>query len=865
MNLFNKKSLIIHESRLNGEYTRTDSDKTLIEHIFKGGVQKFPHLVFKGNPSQCSKETQVNQSDKESFLSHDGEFTIIETPGAVAVPAWVVWATVILSVASTVYAFYVANKYSASDTDSTSSANRSLTQRQNKERPMERIEDIAGQVRSYPTLIQPDYRKFNNSRVEIEYSLMCHGVGEYDIDTNEIKDSDTLVSAIQDSGACFYGPGVMPGNSSNAFLTAGVAFNEEVRAVTKADSVGGGEVFETEKDMRYVIDAGDGEVVRDESAPLSGIYWFTLTSTDETELATDYGDTGDSIYIDNLVLTTGSPGSEVDINFEGNYEIQSIGNYHIVVSAIGGGDVNSVNANWDVLAAGDTYITQAGSFWRALDFVDATYLGDYFLPGNDRDRFWINVIAQSGLRYDSGKSLSVSIDVEYAQADSGGNKTGSWISAGSVTIGGRTSNRIGATHEVTTSFTGPMLMRARRTTGFIGGAVLQDVYLDAMYGSAPIGVTDFGDVTTVQTRTFAKGTAANLSSRSFNALITRKLNTVQSNGTLSPTKTATKRFIDYFAYATTNEFIGRRDASELDYQEEYDQYQDIISYFGSSEAGEFSYTFDENEISYQDTADLICGAVFSIPIRKNGIISTKFERPSAPRTLFNHRNKLPGSQAITRTFINDDYTDGVEFQWVDPSNDDSISTIYIPSDNSATRPELVESAGVRNYAQAYWLAYRRFNKIQNQRISIDETVTSEGQLLSQLDVAAITDDTKADIYSGEIIGVSGLTLYLNQPVVFTEGETHSVSLRKRDGSVEILGCGIGADSMSVILTSTPSEAPYTGTEEERTRFTFSADTSLGADYYLISKIDRNDPNEIKLTGYNYTDDFYKNDTDTPVQ
>ena len=847
MNLF-KKELVIHVCRMNGEYEEIISNKTVIEHIFKDGVQRFAHMLFIGNPHQCSQETKIEPNQKEHLLANSGEYTIVETAGA-TVAAWQL-ASVILSVASAAYAFYVSNKYDSSTTDSTSSSNRSLTQRQNKERPMERIEDIAGTVRSYPTLIAPDYRKFNDDGIEVEHSLMCVGVGYYDI--NDVQDDETLISTISNAGAQFYRPYVMPGSANDAYYSVGTAFNEPVSIVYEASSVSGGEALETDVDRRFVIDEDDGEISRSESFAGSAIYWGRIETTNEDEETDDYGEVGDLVIIN------------VD-NLSGTYLIQEIGDYHIVISAPGGGDVGNVDSSWNSMNADEIYNNSDSAYWYKSDYLDEIWTDSYFLAPNDRESFWVNFTAESGLKFDSGKRLTIELEIEYAQANSSGVQTGPWISDGTFEFTGRTQSRIGITREITTSFTGPMLMRCRRVTKYKSNASLQTVYLDAMYGSAPIGVSDFGNVTTVQTRTYAKGSAANLSTRYFNCLASRELYRIQSDGSLSGERSTTTSFADYLAYCATSNTIGRRDQSEVNYQELFNQWNEVITYFGNSQAGEFSYTFDDNDISFQDTADAICGACFSVPIRKNGIISVKFEQPTEPRTLFNHRNKLPDSQTITRTFGNDDFTDGVEYQWVDPDNDDSVATIYIPSDNSALRPELVESVGVRNYAQAYWNAYRRYNKINNQRISIDDTVTSEGQLLSQLDVVAITDDTKSTIYAGEVIEVSGLTLTLNQPVEFTDGETHSITLRKRDGSIEIIGCSSGSNAFTVILDSTPSESPYTGLDEERTRFTFSADSDLGSDYYIISEIDRSEPNEISISGYNYSSDYYKNDTDTPEQ
>jgi RimJ/RimL family protein N-acetyltransferase len=64
-----------------------------------------------------------------------------------------------------------------------------------------------------------------------------------------------------------------------------------------------------------------------------------------------------------------------------------------------------------------------------------------------------------------------------------------------------------------------------------------------------------------------------------------------------------------------------------------------------------------------------------------------------------------------------------------------------------------------------------------------------------------------------------------------------------------------------LLASSPDEPVYTDDAEERTRFTFSTDDRSGAEYYIITDVDRSDPEAIGVTGINYDGRYYNNDSD----
>ena len=91
------------------------------------------------------------------------------------------------------------------------SPNNSLSERQNVERLNGRIPDIYGEVISFPDLLMKPYRIYENN-VEVEYSWLCIGRGEYDI--SDVKEGDTLLSTLSNADAEIYGPSTHPGSGS---------------------------------------------------------------------------------------------------------------------------------------------------------------------------------------------------------------------------------------------------------------------------------------------------------------------------------------------------------------------------------------------------------------------------------------------------------------------------------------------------------------------------------------------------------------------------------------------------------------------------------------------------------------------------
>jgi hypothetical protein len=120
--------------------------------------------------------------------------------------------------------------------DNTPSASKSLSDRTNRPRPYQRIEDHYGTVRAVPSMLAVPYRRFVDG-LEVEIGLMCVGRGAYDI--SDVRDGDTLISAVAGAAVEFYGPNTSPNSGDAPQLRIGSAIGVPVLSVIAVGSVNG--------------------------------------------------------------------------------------------------------------------------------------------------------------------------------------------------------------------------------------------------------------------------------------------------------------------------------------------------------------------------------------------------------------------------------------------------------------------------------------------------------------------------------------------------------------------------------------------------------------------------------------------------
>lgn len=123
--------------------------------------------------------------------------------------------------------------------DVTGSPNNKLGDRKNSPRPLARIPDIYGFVRSTPDLLAAPYTTYKDNR-ELEVCLLCVGKGTYLIE--DIREGDMLAGQVQGLSIGVYSPGHIPTGSSGSSIRdiqIGTFISDPVFSVRKVEAVNG--------------------------------------------------------------------------------------------------------------------------------------------------------------------------------------------------------------------------------------------------------------------------------------------------------------------------------------------------------------------------------------------------------------------------------------------------------------------------------------------------------------------------------------------------------------------------------------------------------------------------------------------------
>ena len=479
------------------------------------------------------------------------------------------------------------------------------------------------------------------------------------------------------------------------------------------------------------------------------------------------------------------------VNLSGIYEIVSVSTYSMTVS-----NPAAIAPDWNALQFYPN--NEVMPAHTALQTTGQNWVGPFFIDNPHTEYVYFNFVALNGLYKENNdgqfKTL-VDLEVLVYPCDENGLVTGAAQSWTPTLVGSSTEkSEVAQTLKAGLAVPGYQLIYVRRTTekdeNFDGSVIDQVKWKDA-YAVVTETRQSFGDVTTVQTKTYATGGALALKERRFNCLVTRKIPFIIDfaggypytpiyDPDLQPTKDAAQIFC---ALSMAPKF-GARTENELNFYSIFRARQEVIDYFGDPQACEFSYTFDNVEMSYEEAAQAIANTAFCVAYRIGSqIYWSANTAQQKPVLLFNHRNKLPGSEKRSITFgPNEDY-DGIEFEWINPE-DDSVETFYIPEDQSAVSPKKVNSIGIRNQRQATWHAWRHYYRMLYQTETVTFDATEEASLLVHQNRILVADNTRADTIDGEVQDQEVLQLTLSQPAVLDPAKNWNIFLQHYDGTTE---------------------------------------------------------------------------------
>ena len=730
------------------------------------------------------------------------------------------------------------------------SPNNSLTDRNNKARPYERTYDICGRVQTIPNNLMTTYKVFDNAGRIIEYGYYDAGRGYLDVKAEDITDGDTKVQEITGTSVAVYAPYTSPNNTSSPQLLVGDTIGQGLYITIASNEVDGA-VLKAPNDLA-------NNVGNSSRARLVGA---TGTVTDPT------GDSAFNTYIspgDQATFTWIRP--EGGGNLDGAYTVLSVDEFQITV------DASPKLSEWQTLpdrggGIREGYVTpDKAATIGPTDTYNASLTDWVSLNRIPVERVVANFAAANGMFKDDGnkQSASATIEVQYQLISDDGAPYGPVYNK-QGTISGRSSDYTGVTVYADLPVKSKVRVRCRRVSGTdrdFSGTVSDEVSYINLYGQSVDRTPHYGNRTTVHSARKQTPRAAEVKQPQLRMVVTEMVHKYLGNGVFDSVRTPNTQAVQSLIRLAHDPDVGALNLTTANMDKLLAVQNEIESYFGNASAGEFCYTFDDYKTTMQDIVTTIAEAIFCTPYRRGADILLDFERPRmGPEMVFTHRSKTTATEKWTRTFNDAQVYDSLKFSYIDPDTNVK-ETISIPAEGGVNT-ETYDSKGIRNYRQAYWAAYRRYQKNLLKKVTVSFTATEEGIFAMPGRAVSVVKGSRMAPQDGYVIAVNGLTLTLSQPVTFTPGDDHSLILKKRDGGVQSVAVVQGSHDREVVMLSAPQEAIYTGNSALKTEFSFGNEARHNAQMILVSTVDPGDDRTVKITGINYEADFYKYDGVAP--
>ncbi|WP_171264702.1 host specificity factor TipJ family phage tail protein, partial [Acinetobacter sp. ANC 4558] len=611
-----------------------------------------------------------------------------------------------------------------------------------------------------------------------------------------------------------------------------------------------GESTTVVKDRLFRDVSGQYEVSRVTRTLSQDIYTYTIQLVNAKQVNFNWNDVVEDQTVNaGITLNLNADSMTLD----GIYSISAISSAQITLA-----NASTVNAEWLKLPNMFNGSTQGKSTNVELEIVANKWVGWFNIEFEQATQAVFNVYAPQGMyaTTDSGgeRQAGCTVTVQIQMLDENKRPYGPIINH-DWSIWAQTKSSFGRTYRYNLPDKGSFRFRLAKTYAKENNRPVTEVKIKSVYATYASQKRNYPDVTVVRLKTTATDGALSVKDRKLNCLVTRRLR-VDGTGAYVATRDAGQALINM----ALDQYIGRRSASELDIVQIKAEIQKVKNYFGSDAATEFNYTFDDDNLSFEEQAGMIASACFCETHRYGNKLRWKFEGPQDHSVLlFNHRNKVPGSEKRTINIgINKDY-DGVELEYTSP--DDDIRTTYsIPENGSARNPMKITTSGIRNHAVAKTRAWREWNKLQYQSVSCEFTALDESNLLIRNDRILVADNRKLRTQDGQVEDVSGLTLTLSQDVELKPKTTYFICLQMDSGTVDMISCVMGNNPNEVILSRAPLKQLVV--DEDRsitTTYLIVEEQDAKKQAFLLTELSPNDELTNNLTCINYDARYYEKD------
>lgn len=837
-------ALIIHYTRNdNGSFDTKRYYDTPMEFVTKKIPDGVPFEIYHNVIGEDSRVTE----DFEA-LKQPGTFHIIESAGGGVVSGALGFISKILN--PILKLLMPSQKVSSPDlaNQQAESPNNSLTNRNNKPRPYERSYDICGTVQSIPCDLMTVYRLYNSAGKVIEYGYYDVGRDYLDTPASGITDGDTLLSSITGSSAAVYAPFTSPNSGDAPQTLVGQPIDQGLFITASANEVDG-QTLKAQNDLQ--IDVFHFRIQRTGSTG-------TITATSNGAAFDDVLSVGDIAFFDGVFadVTPGTSGGEIDLT--GNYHVLDVTGNILTV------DISNNQTQWNLIGTTNWEIWNNGNHRVGPQNTEEASFTDWItMTRIQSERVVANISADNGMykeNNDGKQRTSVTALIQYQLVDADGNPFGNTMTAqGSVS--GRSSDATGFSIIGELPSPSGFRVRARRVTNLdrdFSGQVVDEIKFTNLYGQAQDLTRDYGNRTTVHTARRQTARATAVKQPQLKMVVTEMVFKYLGGGVFDAIRTKNTQAVQSLIRLMRDPIVGNTQLSNDNMDKLIATQSEVEEYFRNVLAGQFCYTFDNYSTTAQEIITTIAEAIFCSATRRGHSILLNLERPRiGPEMVFTHRSKAPTGEKWTRQFNDRSAYDSLKFSWINP--DTNIKeTIQIP-ETGGVKTDTFDSKGIRNYQQAYWHAWRRYQRNKLNRVAVEFTALEEGALAVPSRPISVVKGSRVSPYDGYVVAVDGLTLTLSQNVVFESGEDHSVILKKRDGTVQSVPVEAGDNDRTVIMLSAPQEAIYTGNSALKTEFSFGSDSRHAAQMIMVSTVEPSDDRTVKITGFNYDAGYYEKD------
>lgn len=411
--------------------------------------------------------------------------------------------------------------------------------------------------------------------------------------------------------------------------------------------------------------------------------------------------------------------------------------------------------------------------------------------------------------------------VEAQTVDADGTPYGNWAVLGNETITAatNTAQRISYRYSVAQA---RYQVRIKRTdTKDTSAQAGHDLLWAGLRAYMP-GSQEYGNVTVIAMRMRASNSLSAQASRKVNVICTRKLqawNPTTGWGAAAATRSIAWAFAD----ACRADYGGKLADAQIPLAQLY-----ALDAIWTARGDTFDGVFD-NMMTLWEALTLIARVGRAKCYQQGGAVQiVRDQAQSVPVAMFSPRNTVRGSLKVDYLMPTTETADAVTVQYFDADTwRPAEVTAALPGSTSAN-PAKVQLFGCTSRDQAhregmYMAACNRYR-----RKPMTLSTEMEGFIPTFGDLVAISSERLTRAQAGEATGwdAGTLTLTLSEPLTWTPNLAHYFGLRKRDGSFSGPWLATaGVDEFHAVLDEPPDMTPYTGSDEERTHFTFGIGTA----------------------------------------